>query len=102
MVLVNTGFKRTRRTFNSCLIPLQNKPWAALYVACLFLCLFHLCTCFYGIQQVAQAGWSPVLFRVMQELQLFTCRVYIIFILLIMCGLHFNLFVWLDPEVVKR
>ena len=46
---------------------LQNKPWAALYVACLFFMLISLgALAFYAIQQVAQAGWSPVLFRVMQ------------------------------------
>ena len=46
---------------------LQNKPWAALYVACIFFLLISLgVLAFYGIQQVAQAGWSPVLFRVMQ------------------------------------
>ena len=46
---------------------LQNKPWAALYVACIFFLLISMGTlAFYAIQQVAQAGWSPVLFRVMQ------------------------------------
>jgi hypothetical protein len=28
---------------------------------------YFIMFCFYAIQQVAQAGWSPVLFRVMQE-----------------------------------
>jgi hypothetical protein len=45
---------------------LQNKPWAALYVACIFFMLISRGFGFYAIQQVAQAGWSPVLFRVMQ------------------------------------
>jgi hypothetical protein len=46
---------------------LQNKPWAALYVACIFFMLISLgVLVFYAIQQVAQSGWSPVLFRVMQ------------------------------------
>ena len=35
---------------------LQNKPWAALYVACLFMMLISLgVLAFYAIQQVAQA-----------------------------------------------
>jgi hypothetical protein len=39
---------------------LQNKPWAALYVACLFFLLVPMgVLAFYAIQQVAQAGWSP-------------------------------------------
>ncbi|MEI7510182.1 MAG: quinol:cytochrome C oxidoreductase, partial [Flavobacterium sp.] len=42
---------------------LQNKPWSALYVACIFFMLISLgALAFYAIQQVAQAGWSPVLF----------------------------------------
>ena len=46
---------------------MQNKPWAALYVACIFFMLVSMgVLAFYAIQQVAQAGWSPVLFRVMQ------------------------------------
>src|SRR5690606_9102457 len=46
---------------------LQNKPWAAVYVACIFFLLLTMgVLAFYGIQIVSQAGWSPVLFRVMQ------------------------------------
>ena len=46
---------------------LQNKPWAAFYVACIFFMLISLgVLVFYAIQQVAQSGWSPLLFRVMQ------------------------------------
>jgi hypothetical protein len=84
---------------------LQNKPWAALYVACLFFMLISLgVLAFYGIQIVAQAGWSPVLFRVMQGITAYLpVGSILFFILLIMCGLHFNhLFVWLDPEVVAH
>jgi hypothetical protein len=55
------GFKEQEH-LTHVLHQLQNKPWAALYVACLFLCLFHLVYLyFYGIQQVAQAGWSSVI-----------------------------------------
>jgi F0F1-type ATP synthase alpha subunit len=37
---------------------LQNKPWAALYVACIFMLITKGVLAFYAIQQVAQAGWS--------------------------------------------
>ena len=41
---------------------LQNKPWSAVYVACIFFLLLSMgVLAFYAIQQVAQAGWSPVL-----------------------------------------
>lgn len=84
---------------------LSNKPWAALYVACIFFMLISLGTlAFYAIQQVAQAGWSPILFRVMQGITAYLpVGSAIFFVILILCGLHFNhLFIWLDPEVVKH
>lgn len=82
---------------------LQNKPWAALYVACIFFLLVTMgVLAFYAIQQVAQAGWSPVLFRVMQGITAYLpIGSILFFILLILCGMHFNhLFIWMDPEVV--
>ena len=84
---------------------LQNKPWAALYVACIFFMLISLgVLAFYAIQQVAQAGWSPVLFRVMQGITAYLpVGSVIFFIVLLLCGLHFNnLFIWLDPNVVAE
>jgi hypothetical protein len=83
---------------------LQNKPWSALYVACIFFMLVSLgVLAFYAIQQVAQAGWSPVLFRVMQGITAYLpVGSVIFFIILILCGLHFNhLFVWLGEGVTK-
>ena len=84
---------------------LQNKPWSALYVACIFFMLVTMgVLAFYAIQQVAQAGWSPVLFRVMQGITAYLpVGSVIFFILLLMAGFHFNhLFPWLDPEVVAH
>ena len=84
---------------------LQNKPWSALYVACIFFMLITMgVLAFYAIQQVAQAGWSPVLFRVMQGITAYLpVGSVIFFILLLMAGFHFNhLFPWLDPEVVAH
>jgi len=49
------------------LTQLQNKPWAALYVACFFFMMIALGTlAFYAVNRAAQAGWSPLLFRVME------------------------------------
>jgi hypothetical protein len=84
---------------------LQNKPWAALYVACIFFLLVTMgVLAFYAIQQVASAGWSPVLFRVMQGITAYLPYGSVIFfIILVLCGLHFNhMFIWLDPEVVAH
>lgn len=84
---------------------LQNKPWAALYVACLFFLLVSLgVLVFYALQQVAQAGWSPVLFRVMQGITSYLPVASVLFfILLLTSGFHLNhLFVWMDADVVAH
>jgi Ni/Fe-hydrogenase subunit HybB-like protein len=84
---------------------LQNKPWAALYVACIFIMLISLgALVFYAIQQVSQAGWSPVLFRVMQGISAYLpVGSVIFFVLLVLCGLHFNhLFVWLEDGIAQK
>lgn len=89
---------------NHVLHQLQNKPWAAVYVAALFFMLISLgVLAFYAIQNVAQAGWSPVLFRVMQGLTAYLpVGSVVFFILLLLSAFHFNhLFVWMDPELVK-
>jgi len=83
---------------------LQNKPWAAVYVAALFFMLISLgILAFYAIQNAAQAGWSPVLFRVMQGLTAYLpVGSVLFFILLIFSAFHFNhLFVWMDPDLVN-
>lgn len=84
---------------------LQNKPWAAFYVAGLFFFLISLATlAFYAINRAAQAGWSPVLFRVMEGVTSYILPGGVIFFLLLVCsGLHFNhLFIWMDSEVVAH
>ena len=81
---------------------LQNKPWSALYVASIFFLLITMGTLvFYAIQQVAVVGWSPVLFRVMQGITSFLPIASIIFfVILVLCGLHFNhLFTWMADGV---
>ena len=84
---------------------LQNKPWAALYVACIFFMLITMgALAFYGIQQVAQAGWSPVLFRVMQGITAYLpVGSLIFFVLLIITGTHMfdsnHLFVWMADGI---
>ncbi|MDJ0645098.1 MAG: quinol:cytochrome C oxidoreductase [Flavobacteriaceae bacterium] len=45
----------------------KNRPWTAIYVAMLFFLLVSVCAfVYYCIQRAATAGWSPVLFRVME------------------------------------
>jgi hypothetical protein len=84
---------------------LSNKPWAALYVAAFFFFMISLgVLAFYGIQRAAQAGWSPVLFRVMEGITAYLLPGgIIVIVILALSGMHFNhLFIWMDPEVVAH
>ena len=83
---------------------LQNKPWAAVYVACIFFMLIALgVLAFYAIQYASQAGWSPILYRVMEGITAYLLPGSIIFfILLVLSSLHFNhLFAWMNPDVIN-
>ncbi len=84
---------------------LINKPWAALYVAAFFFFMISLgVLAFYAIQRAAQAGWSPVLYRVMEGITAYLLPGGIIVIaILALSGMHLNhLFIWMDPEVVAH
>jgi len=88
---------------------LQNKPWAAVYVALFyFLGISLLVLVFYAIQRVAQAGWSIVLFRVMEAITANLLPASILMaIFLVLSALHYNhIFVWMaegtfDPSSEK-
>ncbi|MDA8595862.1 quinol:cytochrome C oxidoreductase [Flavobacteriaceae bacterium] len=80
---------------------LQNRPWSAFYVALFFFFAVTLgVLAFLAMQRVAQAGWSIVLFRVMEGITGNLLPVTIIlFIFLMMSAGHLNhLFVWMNPE----
>jgi len=85
---------------------IANRPWSALYVAAFFFMMIALgVLAFYAIQFASQAGWSPVLFRVMEGI-----TAYLLPGALIVLGIavasgtigHYNIFVWMDPEVVEH
>ena len=84
---------------------LQNKPWAALYVAAFFFFMIALGTlAFYAIQRAAQAGWPILLYRVMEGITSYLVPgSIIIYVFLVLTGLHANhLFVWMDAETVAH
>ena len=82
---------------------LQNRPWSAVYIACFFFFIIALgVLAFYALQFASQAGWSPVLFRVMEGITAYIIPGGIIMLALVAIS-SFNLnhlFVWADPEVV--
>lgn len=84
---------------------LQNRPWSALYVAAFFFFMIALgVLAFYAIQRAAQAGWSPILFRVMEGITAYLVPGgIIVFVILLLSVLHMNhLFVWMDAETVAH
>jgi hypothetical protein len=84
---------------------LNNKPWSALYVALFFFFMISLGTLvFYAIQHAAQAGWSVVLFRVMEAITAYLpIGAVLIFVIFVLSGLHMNhLYTWMDPNVVAN
>jgi hypothetical protein len=85
---------------------LINKPWAALYVAAFFFFMISLgVLAFYAIQRAAQAGWSPVLYRVMEGITAYVLPGAVIVLLIAVASGtigHYNIFVWMDPEVVEH
>ena len=81
---------------------LQNKPWAAVYVACIFFMFISLgIFTFNQIQYAASAGWSPVLFRVMEGLSAYMLPGSIFLLILLVCsGMHLNhMFVWMADGI---
>ncbi len=84
---------------------LQNRPWAAIYIAALFFFMLALGTlAFYAVQRASQAGWSPLLFRVMEGITAYLVPGgIVIFVILVLSVLHMNhLFVWMDAETVAH
>jgi len=84
---------------------LQNKPWAAVYVAALFFMLISLgALAFYAIQNAASAGWSPVLFRVMEAISAYLVPgAIIVYVLLVLGALDMHhIFIWMDEKVVAE
>lgn len=81
---------------------LQNRPWAAFYVALFFfLGISLLVLAFYASQRVAQSGWSVVLFRVMEAITANIVPTSIIMALIVIASaFHMNhLFTWMADGV---
>ena len=85
---------------------LKNRPWSAFYVALFFfLGITLLVLAFYAIQRATEAGWSIVLFRVMEAITANLHYVSIIMLLFLVAAfMHIHhLFPWMaegvfDPE----
>lgn len=84
---------------------MANRPWSAVMVPMIFFFLISVgALVFYAIQNVSQAGWSPLLFRVMQGISNYMLPgAILIFLFMILSSMHLNhIFVWMDPETVAH
>lgn len=74
---------------------IHNRPWSALYVAAFFFMMIALGTlAFYAIQIASQAGWSPVLFRIMEAITAYLLPGALI-VLIVAFFADSHLFIWL-------
>ena len=87
----------------------QNRPWTAFFIAAFFFLMISVCVLvFYAIQWAAQAGWSIVLFRIMEGISAYILPGSILlFIFLLLSAMHFNhMYVWMgeaaaDDEIIQ-
>lgn len=80
----------------------QNRPWVAIYVPLIFFLLVSVCALvFYAIQRASMAGWSPLLFRVMESTTAFIVPGSVLIILfLILSSMHYNhVFAWMFTSI---
>ncbi|HET7361159.1 MAG TPA: quinol:cytochrome C oxidoreductase [Salinimicrobium sp.] len=81
---------------------MQNRPLSATFVAAFFFFMIALgALVFYAIQYASQAGWSPVLYRVMEGITGYLLPGSIaLFLILMFAGEHF--YIWMDEELVAN
>ena len=85
---------------------MHNRPWSAFYIAAFFFMMISLgVLAFYAIQYASQAGWSPLLLRVMEGITAYLFPgALILLAIAVASGTigHYNIFVWMDPDVVAH
>ncbi len=79
----------------------HNRPWSALYIAAFFFMMIALgVLAFYAVQFASQAGWSPLLFRVMEGITYYLLPgALIVVAIAVLAGDH--IFVWMNPDMVN-
>jgi hypothetical protein len=79
---------------------IHNRPWSALYIAAFFFMMISLgVLAFYAIQYASQAGWSPMLLRVMEGITYYLLPgALIVLSIAVAAGDH--IFVWMNPEMM--
>lgn len=81
---------------------MQNRPISATLVAAFFFFMIALGTLvFYAAQYVSQAGWSPILYRVMEGITSYLLPgSIIVFLVVLFAGDHF--YIWRNEDIVAH
>lgn len=80
---------------------MQSRPYAAVFIAMFFFFMIALgVLAFYAIQWASQAGWSIVLFRVMEGITAYLVpgSLIIIAFLILMAANGHHFYVWMNPD----
>jgi len=81
---------------------IHNRPYSALYIAAFFFFMIALgALAFYAVQYASQAGWSPVLFRVMEGITSYVLPGGLL-VLAIAFFADSHLFVWLKEGMTTE
>jgi len=80
---------------------LQARPWSATMVSAFFFFMIALgALVFYAIQYASKAGWSPVLYRVMEGITSYLLPgSIIVFLIVLLAGIHF--YPWQNEDLVS-
>jgi len=80
---------------------MESRPWSALLVSAFFFMMIALgVLVFYAIQYAAQAGWSPVLFRILEGITSYLLPgSIIVFLIVVLAGTHF--YPWQDDQLMS-
>jgi len=85
---------------NHVLHAVHNRPYSALYIAAFFFMMIALgVLAFYAIQYAAQAGWSPLLLRVMEGITYYLLPGALIVVAIAVWGGD-HIFIWMNPDMV--
>ncbi len=81
---------------------MQAKPWSAVFVSAFFFFMIALgALVFYAVQYASSAGWSPVLYRVIEGITAYLLPGSIfVFLIVVFAGTHF--FPWQDADLVAE
>lgn len=83
-------------------VQLKNKPWSAVYTAAIYFFMIALgALTFYALQYVSQAGWSPLLFRVMEAVSAYLPIGSVIMLVLLLLSVFDvnSIFHWMNPDL---